>query len=296
MVWKAVTDRFDQFLENIALTEAQVNDGNSKHSGVRSCLNWHYYNVASESANSFLVGSWGKQTRVRPPRDIDLLFILPNSVYWRFNDYFGNKQSAILQEVKGVLAATYPRTDMRGDGQVVVVDFVTYKVEVVPGFTLDSGRYLICDTNDGGRYKEIDPNAEISEVASLDDATKGNYRHLIRMLKIWQSNCNVPLKSFELELLAARFIRQWQYAGNSKFYYDWMARDFFGFLATQSDAVLLVPGTLELVYVADDWKTRAETAYARAVKAEQYEYADMVVHAGEEWQKIFGEQIPMLVV
>ena len=31
-----------------------------------------------------LSGSWGKLTRVRPVRDIDVLFVLPYSVYQRF--------------------------------------------------------------------------------------------------------------------------------------------------------------------------------------------------------------------
>src|SRR5438067_160515 len=100
-----VSQRFDKFLANIRLTTDQEKDGITKHSGVRKCLNLHYYNNTSESENSMLVGSWGKRTRVRPPRDIDVLFILPNSVYRRFESRPGNKQSQLLQEVKSVLAA-----------------------------------------------------------------------------------------------------------------------------------------------------------------------------------------------
>jgi hypothetical protein len=59
-------------------------------------------------------------------------------------------QSALLQEVKSVLTETYPNSDMSGDGQVVVVRFGTYNVEVVPAFALTNGRYWICHTNDGG--------------------------------------------------------------------------------------------------------------------------------------------------
>lgn len=34
----------------------------------------------------------------------------------RFQGYFYNKQSSLLQEVKAVPSITYPNTDMRGDG------------------------------------------------------------------------------------------------------------------------------------------------------------------------------------
>jgi hypothetical protein len=54
-----------------------------------------------------------------------------------------NRQSALLQEVKGVLAETYPDTDMSGDGQVVLVRIGTYNVEVVSAFALTNGRYWI---------------------------------------------------------------------------------------------------------------------------------------------------------
>ncbi|MCG8509720.1 MAG: hypothetical protein MI741_10885, partial [Rhodospirillales bacterium] len=96
------------------LTQQQLDDGVTKHHGVQRCLNSHYYGISSDTANGFLIGSWGKNTCVRPPRDIDLYFLLPQEVYYRFSNYTGNCQSALLQEVKTVLQRTYPSTTMRG--------------------------------------------------------------------------------------------------------------------------------------------------------------------------------------
>lgn len=56
---------------------------------------------------------------------------------------------------------TYPDTDMSGDGQIVLVRFGSYSVEVVPAFRLQNGRYWIRDTNNGGSYKQTDPRAEV---------------------------------------------------------------------------------------------------------------------------------------
>src|SRR6266516_1703709 len=72
-----VSARFAALLENMKLTSAQASDGETKHKNVRGCLNAHYFLSSSETANSRLVGSWGKATRVRPPRDVDVLFELP---------------------------------------------------------------------------------------------------------------------------------------------------------------------------------------------------------------------------
>ena len=291
-MWKAVSSRFYQFNSNLTLTDAQKYDGEVKHGGVRNCLNSHYYGYSSATDNSMLVGSWGKLTRVRPPRDIDVLFILPFEVYERFSTYNGNKQSAILQEVKAVLKKTYPDTDMRGDGQVVVVKFSTMSVEVVPSFKLENGKYWICDTNSGGTFTTTDPVAEKESILYSHNENNNNLRQIIKMLKTWQYQCNVPLKSFYLELLATDFLRLCEWRKNGYFYYDWIFRDFFKYLKTQANGYIIVPGTYELINIGDAWKSRCDTAYDRVLKACDFEKEDYVFLAGEEWQKIFGTQIP----
>jgi hypothetical protein len=286
-----VSDRFNTFLWNIKLSDAQASDGATKHGGVRDCLNQNYYGYTSTSGNSFLVGSWGKSSEVRPPRDIDVMFVLPDSVYARFQQRPGNKQSQLLQEVKNVLSRWYSSTTMRADGQVVMVGFTTYAVEVVPAFVLTTGQYWICDTNGGGRYKTTDPRAEIANVSNSNAKTKNNTRDLIRMMKAWQSYCSVPIKSFWFELLAIDFLSTWQYSGNSATYYDWMTRDFFRYLIGRAFSTVYAPGTWEAMSIGDAWKSRAETAYSRAVKACEYESGYPYL-AGAEWQRIFGTDIP----
>jgi hypothetical protein len=287
-----VSERFDGFLSNIALTQTQVDDGKTKHTGVRSCLNSWYWNVSSGYSNSMLVGAWGKATRVRPVRDIDILFVLPYSVYQRFEQVSGNKQSQLLQEVKSVLTATYSATKMRGDGQVVVVPFASQPVEVLPAFKLDNGKYWMCNTHDGGKYKTIDPDAEIKAVADSDSASNGNTRHLTRMLKKWQENCSIELKSFILELLAIEFISGWEHRGKSSMYYDWMVRDFFKFLVGKVSSYVMVPGSFEIVWLGANWSTKAESAYGRAVKACEYESEKKDFDAYWEWKKILGDEVP----
>src|SRR5213595_2656276 len=93
-----VSTRFSTLLDNLRLTDAQRTDGKTKQEGVRYALNRHYYDSYSSTDNSFLAGSWGKGTEIRPPRDIDVMFVLPFSVYDRYQQVQGNKQSQLLQE------------------------------------------------------------------------------------------------------------------------------------------------------------------------------------------------------
>lgn len=91
-------------------------------------------------------------------RHSDILFALPSSVYHHFTGRTGNIQSHILQEVKRVLEDTFPNTDARGDGPVILVPFTPYAVEVVPAFALTSGQLLDLRGGGDGKFKTFDPN------------------------------------------------------------------------------------------------------------------------------------------
>lgn len=248
-MWTYVTKRFKTFQDNLALTSNQVTDGETKYRGVVSCLNAAYWGHNSETMNSFLIGSWAKGTRVRPPRDVDLYFLLPIEVYKRFESYAGgvNKQSALLQEVKSKLLASYPTSSIRGDGPVVLAGFTSYNVEIVPAFVYsnDERSYYVCDTNNGGLYKKTMPLHEVDAINAADGRNSNNVRRLIRMLKAWQTWCSVPIKSFYLELLAIEFLDQCEWRNKDHFYYDWISRDFFKWLITKANTHLWAPGTYE---------------------------------------------------
>lgn len=293
--WPFVSKRFMSFLDNIRLTEAQVIDGETKFKGIVSRLNAVYYGTDSETDHAFYIGSWSKKTRVRPPRDVDLYFLLPAEVYYRFEQYAAgvNKQSALLQEVKSKLAATYTKTELKGDGPVVYAGFWTFDLEVVPAFALTEDRaYWVPSTKGGGRYLKTTPLHEVGAINAADMRNNNNVRPLVRMLKCWQANCSVQLRSFYLELLAIDFLDQWAHRNQNHFYYDWMIRDFFEWVITKTNTHVFAPGTYEALWLGDAWKSRAETALIRARKACDFERDNKEGDAGDEWQKIFGTEIP----
>ncbi len=127
--WAYVTRRFDQLIEAIGIREDEINDGMKKAVRVVGSLNRAYWNVSSETDNAFLLGSWDKQTRVRPFSDIDVLFVMPWSEYSRFDAHVGNQQSNLLQDVKDSLGVTYSRTEIWGDRHVVAVEVDGVEIE-----------------------------------------------------------------------------------------------------------------------------------------------------------------------
>lgn len=287
----SVSSRFSALLENIKLTDVQVAAGQGSRESVVKVLNAHYWNSSSNSNNSKYVGSWAKFTRVRPPRDVDVLFELPKSVYDMYQQKSGNKQSQLLQEVKGVLLAAFPKTDIKGDGPVVKVPFSAYNVELAPAFILTNKRHYVCMTNDGGSYKEADYEAETKLISDSNTRSSEKTRELIRVMKRWQAYCDVPIKSFWIELIAVEFLSTWPYYDKSREYYDWMVRDFLKHLVNKEYGNVFAPGTYEQMYLGNAWTSKAKTARDRAEKACNLEKTDAAA-AGDEWQKIFGPDIP----
>ena len=169
-----------------------------------------------------------------------------------------------------------------------MVKFLTYNVEVAPAFQLNTGKYWICNTNNGGSYTTTDPQEELRRIDAVDAACNNNLRPLIRMLKVWQAYCSVPIKSFQLELVAAEFLQQSPWREKTFFYFDWIMRDFFAYLHGKANGFVFAPGTYEVVCLGEAWLSRTLTAYQRASKACDYEYRNQVEAAGDEWQKIFG--------
>ena len=285
--------KFDRFISNIQLTDAQLAEAKRKHEGVRDALKSAYYPASYSGTTSILIGSYGKGTACRPPNDVDILFIMPDYLFNKYDSSSFNGQSQLLQDIKAVLLKTYPNTAMRADGQVVVVSFTgSFSVEVIPVFNAwTKGLYYTPDTHNGGSWKTTNPSAEKANITLANLVSDGKATHLIKMMKVWVYNRSVPIKSLALELICVDFINQWPYKDKTSGWYDWMIRDFILHLLLRINGSKQIPGISEFCLFGSEWESKALSARDRAIKACDYEKiespeADKL--ATEEWQKIFG--------
>jgi hypothetical protein len=283
-----IKTKFGKFLANLELTDAQKQDAETKHTRVRKSLHETFYSTPYKGKTSLVVGSYGKHTAIRPTSDVDILFMVPGSEFDRYNGLQGNKQSRLLQDIKSRLVNLYPNTDLRADGQVVSVPMTTYKVEVVPGFLGKENRFWICDTNNGGAWKLVDPYWEINTLTNSNNRSAGNTIRLIKMVKAWKRFCNVPIKSFVIETMALFFLQKWEHYNCPIDHYHWIVKNFFAYLIPYAGSTYTTPTTKEQIALGRDWKSKAESALARAKKAYEFEIKSKSDAATEEWKKIFG--------
>ena len=140
----------ESFFSSICMSSTEEYD--DAVASVTKALNRYYYESGSETEHMLVVGSVGRGTAVLGTSDLDLLYVLPKSEYSRFDSYEGNGQSALLQDVKKALLKHWPKTNIKGDGQAVVIAFTNRKftIDLVPAFEQADGFFKYPDSNNGG--------------------------------------------------------------------------------------------------------------------------------------------------
>ena len=290
-----VAEWFTTFCANIRVQD--VDTISMRYKNITKRLNTDFWDTTSETSHSLYVGSYGRDTAIEGFSDLDMIFELPATVYWQYDGYSGNGQSALLQEVRGSIRKKYPNTDVGADGQVIAVSFddgITF--EVVPVFVNESGSYTYPDSNDGGSWSITNPKPEIKAIRDRNNDCNGNLKPLCRMMRSWKSKWSAPMGGLLIDTLAYQFIENWEHKDKSYLYYDWMCRDFFLSMANQSKdkKYWLAPGSGQYVYPKGLFQAKALKCYNISLAAIEHETANPKEEcsAKQKWREIFGNSFP----
>lgn len=290
----SVSDYFSEFCKNLKMSDTVVSNIQSRYKQITKRINIDYYNSTSDTSHSLYVGSYGRGTEIFTS-DIDMIVQLPYETYVKFNNYTTNGQSALLQEVKQVIQKTYSTSYIKGDGQVIGINFTDgIDFEIVPAFINKDNSYTYPDTNNGGSWKTTDPRKEIEAMNSMNSTTNKNLKRLCRMARAWKVTCNVPLNGILIDTLAYKFIKDWKYNDKSYLYYDFMSRDFFEFLKNidTSQSYWYAPGSNRYVWKKGNFQTKAANAYNKSLDAITYESNNQHYSSKQAWREIYGTKFP----
>ena len=225
-----VKDDFNEFISNLQIDN--FDDINTSLEGIAKKLN---QKDNSTTDNYLMVGSMGRNTSIKGESDIDVIYELPDEVFERFDDYESNGQSQLLNEIRDVLKEKYPSTDIKGDGQVVVISFTKYKIELVPGFKQDNNSYKYPDTHDSGSWKITKPILEIEEANNMINNTS-TYRDICQMIREWKANNGVTICGLLIDTLIKDFLdNNPEYKWKSKSDYYEFLKSVFKYLSDQDE-------------------------------------------------------------
>ena len=285
-----VAKAFQTFIGNLRINNRD--DISGKYRNITKILNRNYYTSESETTHCLQVGSFGRGTAINGISDLDMIFSLPWSVHDKFDSRNNNGQSELLQEVKGIIKETYSRTDIRGDGQVVVVQFSNFKFEVVPGFEKSDGSFRYPDSSSGGSWENTDPRPEKDAINKLNDDTNKNLKNLCKMVRAWKNHVGLDMNGLLVDTFCYNFMNN-DYSHRSSDYlnYDYIVRDFFDYLSKRNNdqQYWYAPGSNKKVYKKDAFKKKAKKAYENCCEAIKNQDKAKAV---DIWKRVFGRPFP----
>lgn len=181
-------ETFRAFFDDIHMKD--ISEYEDDLSGVIRKLNQHYYDTSDERANRLIAGSVGRGTAVEGCSDLDVIFKMPDEEFSRYDGREGNGQSDLLQDVKRILKEKYPKTDIKGDGQAVVISFTNkpYTIDLVPAFEQSDGSFKYPDTHKNGTWKTTKPIEEQDACNAADSLTNDNFTRVCNALRVWKDN------------------------------------------------------------------------------------------------------------
>lgn len=282
----SISDDFKTFLDNIKTDNADTIS--SRYGEVTSALNKEFRDTESKSANSLQVGSYGRWTAIKGISDLDMIYVMPAG---KWETYRYGRQYELLRDTKAAIQRRYPATTVKVDRLVVRVLYKDFHIEVMPAFKLEDGSYKYPDTASGGSWKITKPQAELDEIKRANERKNRNLRRLCKMARAWKNKHGVAMGGLLIDTLAYNFLESTnEYDAKSYYYYDWMCRDFFKFLADQpKQSEYAALGSRQRVRVKKRFEKQAGKAYELCLKAIE---ASGKSNERQKWRDVFGNAYP----
>lgn len=288
---KTVSEGFRILKSNLEITNPQQSVVSTRHQNVRQAIS-----NERDVKESFLTGSYSRHTMIAPLKeaDIDIFIILNADYYHHYNGQNGG-QAGLIDLIKNTLKKTYPKTpDISRNGQAVTIQFTDFMVDVVPAFYREGGGFIIPNSI-SQIWIATDPKAHVEIISSANKNHQGNLIPLIKMIKRWNREINSFFTSFHLEVIALQILNNVtisDFPSGMRYFFD-KGRSYIK--ETNPDPcgyggdVGHYLNTNEKILNA---VSRFETAYNRAIKAEDYNSRGYVKDAFSMWKLIFGDYFP----
>ncbi|MEN4545907.1 nucleotide-binding domain-containing protein [Pantoea agglomerans] len=284
-------EMFREFLENLKIDTKQAKKVSYHYRKITKSLNLSVRGNDSRIANRLKVGSVGRHTAIKGISDLDMLYIMPAG-HFAYYDKKQNGQSALLTDIRDVLAKEYPDQTVKKDRLVVQVIFKHFHVEVQPVFRQDDGSFKYPESYYGGSWKITKPVQEIAAMTSFSRDKSKNLRKLCKMVRAWKNRKGVNMGGLLIDTLVYRFLSSTsEHDSTGSGSLGYLARDFFRFLSNEERKERYhALGSGQYVRVYSPWFGRAaEEAHKLCCEAIKAEGA-----AGEndKWRKVFGRAFP----
>ncbi len=203
------TEAFEKFRKRLELSETERQDASMRQTNVRECIRGGF-----DIETDFLSGSYGRHTKTKPLKDVDVFFVLGQKEKWRRDktpiemlrafeaclkkQFTESDQIEICRRAVTVIfeKSYYPENH---DGKVLSID-------AVPAFKSGNHEYEIPDKVTGTWIK-TNPEKHQAQATAKNKELNGAWVPLVKMIKGWNRANGKPIKpSFLIEVIAEELI------------------------------------------------------------------------------------------
>jgi hypothetical protein len=280
---------FEEFKDKLLLTDGQKALVKSRRSTTEKYLKESFPGSSDLPLRStYLMGSAGRETIIRPLDDVDVLAIFDNKDDI-FNRVYRYDSKRFLYRVRDALNA-YRVEIVGARGQAVRLFYTTGPhVDIAPVFAWSSGGYALPDGSGG--WLTTDPYVHHDWIAQRQKDLDYRLKPMVRMLKRWNNVHSKRLRSFHLEVMTASVFTS--LGGNSRDacekFFQWGQNNLYATDPAGHGGDL----SAYLTYAARSAVLSSmESARVRAEKANAAEAEGDHEEAIRLWRIIFGAEFP----
>lgn len=203
-----------EFLKQIEPTNTQKDGGRRSHKFLRDILGTG--NMANRIVDTYLSGSYARDTAVRPLEDVDIIFVIDparwpqNGFRLVLDDDYPTPES-VLKTFMSAIRYRYRDSSLRMQNKSIRLRLYHLDIDVVPA--IDRGK------NDGSimipdRRKRdwiVTAPKRHNEIASvINQRQDGRFKPLVKLLKYWNRALpsTASFKSFAVETIACRLFQR----------------------------------------------------------------------------------------
>jgi hypothetical protein len=205
----SVHDAFKKFRSRLELSDKEQDDASRSHYEIRD-----YLKTKFDIERDILTGSYRRETKTKPLKDVDIFCILSEKERHRRDEPPGD----LLAAFETALVEKYGKSNVTRQRRSVTVDFgvktdenedtggKVMSFDVVPAFAKD-GHYEIPDTGNPAGWTETDPEVHFDKAVQAQERYKREWKGIVRMTKKWNAQAGKPVKpSFLIEVMALELL------------------------------------------------------------------------------------------
>jgi len=202
-----------RLIEHIRITQDDISKvSNAKENLLKVLREKKSNNEIPNFISSWIVGSYGRKTKIAPLDDVDIFIILAesdNGSYNIPNEYCNNgnhiSSLLILNAIKKALSNTfnYQNSQIKRNNEVVNIFLSSYEVgfDIVPVlFDKTKNLYRIPKGSGTHDWKSSNPEKDQEIINKLNSKHNEKFKEIIKILKYWMKKKKMKnLRSYHLE-------------------------------------------------------------------------------------------------